>query len=99
MLRTTLTLLFILLVSVSSFPIAAWYGCRVSGNRGSDSSIRQTSQSRGERAGPVRSTAAAQPDFTRKPSAAGGGFIWFEMSQEPSLSIPGQVKISIAEAF
>jgi hypothetical protein len=39
------------------------------------------SRSAGEAIEPVSNTTAAQPDFTRKPSAAVCGFTLFEMSQ------------------
>src|SRR6266550_8909020 len=68
--RTTRKRARILTGSVSSLPMAAGYGWRVSGNRASDRSIMRLSHNRGDLTGPATKAATAQPDFTRKPTAA-----------------------------
>src|SRR5438105_318061 len=51
-------------------PITAWYGWRDVGTDASLSSMTCRSTTRGEPAGPVTSTAVAQPDLTRQPTTA-----------------------------
>ena len=99
--RHALALIHFCRVRFGVFPSPRDMAVCVSGSRGSHSSIRLTSASCGECAVSVRSTTAAQPDFTRNPRRGGLSFDHrvLKRHRDRRFAIPGWEQTSIAEAF